>query len=139
MGHLALPKPRCSIRPRCGIGQETTQFENSVLRSAAQVLFDLRPNEAYAQEHIERNPGSVGVQAGRDISEHEANTTAVVYATTGMAHTEGGWPKEVDVTEAASVIRFRKKASRAENFLAHSELHEEVLPEKEEICPLRRA
>lgn len=77
-----------------------------------QVLFDLRPNEEYAQEHIERNPGSVAMQAGCDVSAHEANTDAVVYADSGMVHTEGGWPKEVDSTEAESVIRFKKKVRR---------------------------
>ena len=39
----------------------------------------------------------------------QANTTAVVYATKAVNHVEGGWPKEVDYTEAEHVIRYRKK------------------------------
>ena len=39
----------------------------------------------------------------------QVNTTAVVFATKAMNHVEGGWPKEVDYTEAEHVIRYRKK------------------------------
>lgn len=35
----------------------------------------------------------------------QVNTTAVVSVTRGMVHTEGGWPKEVDHTEAEQVRR----------------------------------
>ena len=42
----------------------------------------------------------------------QVNTTAVVFATKAMNHVEGGWPKEVDYTEAEHVIRYRKKVSR---------------------------
>jgi len=34
---------------------------------------------------------------------------AVMYVNKAMNHTEGGWPKEVDCTEAEHVIRYRKK------------------------------
>ena len=33
----------------------------------------------------------------------------MVFATKAMNHVEGGWPKEVDYTEAEHVIRYRKK------------------------------
>ena len=39
----------------------------------------------------------------------QANTNAVVHTNKAMNHVEGGWPKEVDYTEAEQVIRFRKK------------------------------
>lgn len=35
----------------------------------------------------------------------------MVFATKAMNHVEGGWPKEVDYTEAEHVIRYRKKVS----------------------------
>jgi len=35
---------------------------------------------------------------------------ATVFTSRGMQHTEGGWPKEVDPTEAEHVIRYRRKA-----------------------------
>ncbi len=42
----------------------------------------------------------------------QVNTVAVVHANKAMNHTEGGWPKEVDCTEAEHVIRYRKKVLR---------------------------
>lgn len=39
----------------------------------------------------------------------QVNTNPVVLVNRGLAHTEGGWPKEVDSTEMEQVIRFRKK------------------------------
>ena len=39
----------------------------------------------------------------------QANTTAVILANKAMNHVEGGWPKEVDCSEAEHVIRYRKK------------------------------
>ena len=40
----------------------------------------------------------------------QVNTVATVFTSRGMQHTEGGWPKEVDPTEAEHVIRYRRKA-----------------------------
>jgi dynein intermediate chain 2 len=34
-----------------------------------------------------------------------------------MAHTEGGWPKDVDCTEAEHVIRFRRKVEKDEDYV----------------------
>ena len=42
----------------------------------------------------------------------QVNTVAQAFVARGMQHTEGGWPKEVDHTEAEHVIRYRKKARR---------------------------
>lgn len=39
----------------------------------------------------------------------QANTNAVVHVNKAMNHVEGGWPKEVDYTEAEQVIRYKKK------------------------------
>jgi hypothetical protein len=34
-----------------------------------------------------------------------------------MSHVEGGWPKEVDPTEAEQVIRWRKKVEKDEDYI----------------------
>jgi hypothetical protein len=47
----------------------------------------------------------------------QANTTAVVLTNSGMSHMEGGWPKEVDHTEAEQVIRFRRKVEKDEDYI----------------------
>eukprot|EP00891_Asterochloris_glomerata_P005483 jgi/Astpho2/5483/fgenesh1_pm.00078_%23_1_t len=83
----------------------------------AEMLADIRPNEEHAKEHIERSPVTTLAHIVPDVSEHEANTTAVVYATKAVNHVEGGWPKEVDYTEAEHVIRYRKKVEKDEEYI----------------------
>ena len=34
-----------------------------------------------------------------------------------MVHQEGGWPKDIDYTEAEHVIRFRKKVEKDEDYI----------------------
>ncbi len=40
----------------------------------------------------------------------QMNTERFVQCNTGINHVEGGWPKDVDVAEAESMTRHRKKA-----------------------------
>jgi dynein intermediate chain 2 len=34
-----------------------------------------------------------------------------------MSHTEGGWPKDVDSTEAEHVIRYRRKIEKDDDYV----------------------
>jgi dynein intermediate chain 2 len=74
--------------------------------SGAEMLADIRPNTEGAAAVVLRNPVSTVVQCAPDASEHEANTTAVMYASKAVSHLEGGWPKDVDPTEAEHTIRW---------------------------------
>lgn len=47
----------------------------------------------------------------------QANTQQISYATRGFSHTEGGWPKDIDCTEAEHVIRYRKKVEKDEDYI----------------------
>ena len=46
----------------------------------------------------------------------QANTQQICLRTQGMSHTEGGWPKDVDCTEAEHVIRYRRKVEKDEDY-----------------------
>eukprot|EP01025_Chloroclados_australasicus_P021583 TRINITY_DN22685_c0_g2_i2.p1 TRINITY_DN22685_c0_g2~~TRINITY_DN22685_c0_g2_i2.p1 ORF type:complete len:553 (-),score=78.42 TRINITY_DN22685_c0_g2_i2:347-2005(-) len=83
----------------------------------AEMLADIRPNEQHAAEYISRNPVTTNCQVVPEMSEHEANTNAVIYANKAMTHVEGGWPKEVDYTEAEHVIRYCKKVEKDEEYV----------------------
>ncbi len=60
---------------------------------------------------------SVGVQALPSYSVHEVNTQSNPVKSTGMNHTEGGWPAEVDPTDGEQVARWRKKIERDEDYI----------------------
>lgn len=47
----------------------------------------------------------------------QANTQQILHCTQGMSHTEGGWPKDVDCTEAEHVIRYRRKVEKDEDYV----------------------
>ena len=47
------------------------------------------------------------------MSEHEVNTDRVLRRSQGMRHFEGGWPENVDATEADQVDRYLKKTNKA--------------------------
>ena len=82
-----------------------------------EVASDIRPEPELRAEYIERNPVTTVVQVAPELSEHEANTQQISFATTGFSHTEGGWPKDIDATEAEHVIRYRKKVEKDEDYI----------------------
>jgi dynein intermediate chain 2 len=50
------------------------------------------------------------------MAEHEVNTDRVHHKNQGMRHFEGGWPENVDGTEAEQVDRYLKKANKDTKF-----------------------
>jgi hypothetical protein len=72
----------------------------------AEMLADIRPNGEHAAAVVTKNPVTTATQCVPEVSEHDANTTAVVYASKAMSHMEGGWPKDVDPAEAEHTIRW---------------------------------
>lgn len=41
----------------------------------------------------------------------------VEYAQRGVFHTEGGWPKDLNLDDPEQVVRYRKKAEKDELYL----------------------
>jgi len=72
----------------------------------AEMIADIRPNEEHAAECLPKNPMVTITQCVPEMSEHEVNTVAVLYANKAISHVEGGWPKDVDCTEAEHTIRW---------------------------------
>ncbi len=83
----------------------------------AEMIADVRPNEDHAKQYVPRNPVITVTQCVPEMSEHEANTVAVILASKAMSHVEGGWPKDVDYSEAEHTIRYRKKIEKDEDYV----------------------
>lgn len=88
-----------------------------VVDEGAEMIADVRPNEEHAERYIERCPVTTCAQVIPDMSEHDANTNEVLYSKHNINHEEGGWPKDVDYTEAEHTIRFRKKVEKDEDYI----------------------
>ena len=67
--------------------------------------------------YVERNPAQLDLQAIPDRSEHAVGTVATDYKQSGMCHTEGGWPRDIDPTEKEQTVRYRKKVEKDEEYI----------------------
>lgn len=71
------------------------------------------PSEAPApDEYIKRNPCVTTLDTTPLLSEHDVNTDRVLRRNQGMRHYEGGWPENVDASEADQVDRYLKRANK---------------------------
>jgi dynein intermediate chain 2, axonemal len=61
---------------------------------------------------IMRQPTISKLEAAPVMAEHEVNTHTVIHRSQGLKHAEGGWPENVDGTEAEQVERYLKKANK---------------------------
>lgn len=75
------------------------------------MCLDVRPNEDHRRQWVVASTLHKGIQAAASMSEHEANTNAVLHTSQSVQHSEGGWPKEVDPADVEHVLRYRKKVS----------------------------
>ncbi|CAF1551371.1 unnamed protein product [Adineta ricciae] len=81
------------------------------------ILAEIVPNLKLLENFIYRNPVDTAVQNSIQLSEHEVNTVCYNTESKGINHTEGGWPKDVNMQEQDQVNRFRKKIEKDESYL----------------------
>ena len=82
----------------------------------ANILESIPASDEYKAEYTVRNPVVTTVDTTVQTAEHECNTDRVLHKNQGMRHFEGGWPENVDGTEAEQVDRYLKKANKEASF-----------------------
>ncbi|XP_050528692.1 dynein intermediate chain 3, ciliary-like isoform X4 [Daktulosphaira vitifoliae] len=80
-------------------------------------LENLLPDSNLEYQWITKNPCNRSTNLGVDWSEHEVNTIRAEYVDRGIAHVEGGWPKDVNLDDPEQVTRFRKKAEKDDSYM----------------------
>lgn len=88
-------------KKRSEFGRQTKHFTDSDVH----VLCDIHQDPIIKQKYIIQNPRDIATQCISEKTEHATNTPTVDTSDHGMRHTEGGWPKDVDVTQAESKHR----------------------------------
>ncbi len=88
------------------------QFSNGETQILDSILCSNTNDDKYRQ----RNPVVTCVDTTPHMSEAEINTERVHTKHASMRHSEGGWPKDVDVTEQGDAQRFRKKVEKDPNY-----------------------
>eukprot|EP01048_Picozoa_sp_COSAG05_P023705 COSAG05_NODE_5244_length_1227_cov_6.901596_1_plen_158_part_10 len=100
-------------KKRKEFGRHTGHFTDR----AAQVEFDIPPNAEVSENFMEKNPCVLEMHCIPAFSEHAANTNITKLKDQGMAHVEGGWPRDIDPTEPEHKIRFTKKVEKDEEYI----------------------
>ncbi|RVE44337.1 hypothetical protein evm_010999 [Chilo suppressalis] len=67
--------------------------------------------------YILRNPIHQPTQNTAQFRIHEANTFRAEYASTGANHAEGGWPRDVIVTDPEATQRYRRKVEKDDGYI----------------------
>lgn len=82
------------------------------------VLHSILPTKDYDKDYIDKKSCEVCISTIPSMSESYVNTENVATKNSSIFHTEGGWPKDVDMTEQTDLARFRKKAEKDESYLS---------------------
>jgi dynein intermediate chain 2 len=82
-----------------------------------QSLVGIPPNPDASKCATRRRQVSTGTQAAPVMAAHAVSTDAAALVHRGMSHTEGGWPREVDPTDAEAVARWRRRVERDEDYI----------------------
>lgn len=83
-----------------------------------ELLFTEPPNRSLFKDYyILKNPVEQFTQKSRQISASEANTDRATYEHKGINHTEGGWPKDVNLADPEQTVRYRRKIEKDESYI----------------------
>jgi hypothetical protein len=99
-------KPRSEFGKPCNFANGETTVLESIL-----------PTKDYDKDYVDKKSCEVCISTIPSMSESYVNTENVATTNSSIFHTEGGWPKDVDMTEQTDLARFRKKAEKDESYL----------------------
>ncbi|CRK89583.1 CLUMA_CG003276, isoform A [Clunio marinus] len=81
------------------------------------LMVAIPPKPYEFKDYIQRNPVDVGTQLSKQYAFSEANTMSATFDKKGMFHTEGGWPKDVDISDIEQKIRYRRKLEKDDAYI----------------------
>lgn len=97
--------------------RERKRFGRQCLFSdRTQLMFTVMPSQRLRLNYIRRNPINASTQLSDQKAFSVIETENVSYAEHGMYHYEGGWPKEANLNDEESTLRYRKKIEREDNW-----------------------
>ncbi|XP_076680481.1 dynein intermediate chain 3, ciliary-like [Andrena cerasifolii] len=100
------------IKPRYQFGKQCLfAYEESV---AAENIW---PDPELTGNFVLRTERNRHAQIATQYAAHEVQTTKQGVKTTGTLHMEGGWPKEINPTDAENVLRYRRRVERNDSWV----------------------
>lgn len=86
----------------------TAYFEDTDTK----IVGSVPPDPNCADNFLPRDPNKISLSNIPQLSQHGVNTERIPTRNQGMKHKEGGWPLEIDPTEAADQAKYAKKMYR---------------------------
>lgn len=100
-----------------GYSRERRKFgRQCVFADRNELLFSIHQRMDLRKSYILRNPVDRGTQFSVAKGLSTALTENVTYAPHGIVHTEGGWPKDVNILDEEQTQRHRKKIEREDSW-----------------------
>ncbi|XP_018313159.1 dynein intermediate chain 3, ciliary [Mycetomoellerius zeteki] len=96
-------KPRSQFGKQCFFGETDSIVQENIL-----------PDPKLMRNYIYMSHCHRGVQMSKQFALHEMQTASKVTKESGMLHLEGGWPKEINVKDDETVLRFRRRVVKNE-------------------------
>eukprot|EP00767_Chilomastix_cuspidata_P008025 gnl/Chilomastix_cuspidata/90.p1 GENE.gnl/Chilomastix_cuspidata/90~~gnl/Chilomastix_cuspidata/90.p1 ORF type:complete len:609 (+),score=278.88 gnl/Chilomastix_cuspidata/90:44-1870(+) len=104
--------------------------------TGSKLLVNIPETPEHDRHWIERIRCTKEIQTRKHMSQHEVNTQRVLLVESGMSHTEGGWPQEIDPQDEEQTNQFRKKVEREPSFHASMKV---AIERAEVACLLNNA
>lgn len=82
----------------------------------SKILGAVERNGAAGDMYVEKTILDLVLDNIPEFSEHAVNTARVQTKSRAMTHIEGGWPKEIDATEAQDTLKWRKRLEKDPTF-----------------------
>lgn len=83
-----------------------------------ELLFSQPSDRDVFKEYILQDPVSQSTQYCKQMGLSEVNTERATFESRGINHTEGGWPKDVNLADPEQTTRYRRKIEKDELYIS---------------------
>ncbi|XP_014093385.2 dynein intermediate chain 3, ciliary isoform X1 [Bactrocera oleae] len=98
--------------------KERRTFGSSVSFSDKdEVIFSENSSQELAKGYILKNPVDRATLFTRQMALSDANTERATYKHVGITHNEGGWPKDINMSDPEQTVRYKRKIEKDENYI----------------------
>lgn len=91
--------------------------QQQLFSDKSEILVSIPSDGSRSREYVQRDPVSRGTQYTNQMAASEVNTERAIYETHGINHTEGGWPKDICLSDPEQTTRYRRKIEKDEMFI----------------------
>ncbi|CAL4152721.1 unnamed protein product, partial [Meganyctiphanes norvegica] len=83
----------------------------------ARLMVSIPSDPELQAQYVPLETQESNIQCAPKMAQHEVNTETIDFASVGMCHVEGGWPKDVSATEEDHKVRYRKKVEKDDTYI----------------------